>query len=323
MTGEQPGRGPADRIAAGGLSSSPAIEVLDPGLLLTVQDLGRPGWGHLGVPESGAADGRSLALANRLVGNPTGSAALEATLLGPRLRAVRDVTLAIAGADLDAVVQHSARAFPVSVAALLAAGEELAFREAGGPGRGCRVYVAVAGGVDVPQVLGSRSTSLVGAFGGFDGRPLRSGDVLRAFDLEAMPTTHDAKTVEPTPLNAPVRVLAGPAALEPGGADRLATLLATRWTVALESDRRGLRLEPADGDGAGGFAALSIEPADRPSHGVVPGAIQVSPSGQPLVLMPDGGVTGGYPVIAVVIRADLALLGQLAPGAEVRFTGPR
>ena len=295
------------------------LEVVEPGLLLTVQDLGRPGHEHLGVPRGGAADPRSLAIANRLVGNEPGAAALEATLLGPRLRALVEITLAIAGASLEPRIQPGDRPVDRSRPVRLLAGEELEFQEAGDPERGCRVYVALAGGIDVPLVLGSRSTSRVGAFGGFDGRPLRAGDVLRAIENSPSPSTEEDQVVVLTSPNEPIRVLAGPAAREPGGVDQLASLLETTWTVALDSDRRGLRLEASSGV----RDARMPSSGDRPSHGVVVGAIQLTPSGQPLVLMPDGGVTGGYPVIAIVASPDLSRLGQLTPGVEIRFAEAR
>jgi len=299
------------------------LEVIEPGLLLTVQDLGRPGFEHLGVPRAGAADSRSLEVANRRVGNAPGAAALEATLLGPRLRARRDVWIAIAGADLEPILRPGDRPVDRSRPTHLAPGDELGFLEAGDPDRGCRVYIAIEGGIDVPLVLGSRSTSLSGTFGGFEGRPLQAGDVLEALPVGSTPAGEVAaalaETTEPSPGGRAIRVFRGPAADEPGGEDRWSAFLAARWTVSLDSDRRGLRLEPP-GDmrtdlGAGG--------GDRPSHGVVVGSIQLTPSGQPLVLMPDGGVTGGYPVLAVVASADLPLLGQLAPGAEIRFAEAR
>ena len=298
------------------------LEVLEPGLLLTVQDLGRPGYEDLGVPQAGAADGAALAIANGLVGNSPNAAGLEGTLLGPRLRALRQVTLALAGADLDPIVEPGGRSIDPARPFQLAAGDELAFRATGDPDRGCRVYVAIAGGIDVPVILGSRSTSLVGSFGGFNGRPLRAGDIVAALAPEAdratLPPGDAATTAIPSP-DRPIRVFRGPAAAEPGGAGRWAAFLAAPWTVGLDSDRRGLRLEPGPGapplsEGAAG---------DRPSHGVVVGAIQLTPSGQPLVLMPDGGVTGGYPVLAIVASSDRSRLGQLTPGAEIRFTEAR
>lgn len=299
-----------------GFASAPALDVVEPGLLLTVQDLGRRGFEHLGVPRAGAADIDSLALANRLAGNEPGAAALEATLLGPTLRLLRDVTLGLAGADLAPVAHPGARPLQVGRAHALRAGEIVECTEAGDTDRGCRLYVAVEGGIDVPVVLGSRSTSLVGAFGGFRGGPLRSGNVLNAIEPgDARASDAPWSTPRGRWWQASVRILPGPAAHEPGGEDRLAALLETRWTVSVNSDRRGLRLEAGDVTAP---AALAM-PGDRPSFGVVPGAIQLTPSGQPIVLMPDGGVTGGYAVIAVVMSADQPRLGQLVPDAPLRF----
>jgi biotin-dependent carboxylase-like uncharacterized protein len=293
-----------------------ALEVLEPGLLLTVQDMGRHGFEHLGVPRAGAADSRSLARANAAVGNDLGAAILEATLLGPRLRAVRELDLAVTGADLGAIVEPGGRAVVLGEPIRLGRDDVLAFEATGDPERGCRAYIAVAGGIDVPLVLGSRSTSLVGAFGGIEGRPLRSGDVLAVSELDDRPAELPDLATEPQEFvvsDTPIRVLPGPAAGEPGGDARLAALLEIEWTVSISSDRRGLRLE-ADRD----LAALAVA-GDRPSHGVVPGTIQLTPSGQPIVLMPDAGTTGGYPVIAIVLSAELHRLGQLAPGATVHF----
>ncbi len=293
--------------------SSPTIQVIEPGLLLTVQDLGRRGYEDRGVPPAGAADAESLRRANRLVGNDDGSAALEATLLGPTLRALREVRISFEGADLAPVRQPSGRALERGRPHDLAAGELVECTEAGDPDRGCRAYIAVAGGIDVPVVLGSRSTSLVGAFGGLDGRGLRAGDVLAAFDVAVGPVGQAPPLPPEERPDSPIRILPGPAAAEPGGAARLEAFLATAWTVSISSDRRGLRLE------ADPLLDVAPDAGDRPSHGVVPGTIQLTPAGQPLVLMPDGGVTGGYPVIAVVASADVPRLGQLAPTAVVRF----
>jgi biotin-dependent carboxylase-like uncharacterized protein len=307
-----------------------AVEVLDPGLQTTVQDRGRPGFEHLGVPRSGAADPIALAVANLLVGNAAGSAALECALLGPRLRARRPLTLALAGADLGGVAQPGNRPMATLRTHRLAAGDSIEFTRTGGPEVGCRIYVAFEGGIDVEPVLGSRSTSLVGAFGGFDGRALQAGDVIdliggpdadevtAGFPPEPGPHDggrHDAgwpdRLLLPRPSD-PIRVLSGPAAADPDGVARLTEFLATAWFVGGEFDRRGLRLESD--------AALRRLPlAERPSQGMVPGAIQLAPSGQPLVLMPDAGTTGGYPVIAIVATADLGILGQLSAGSRARF----
>ena len=301
---------------------SAALEVLEAGLQTTVQDLGRPGFEHLGVPRSGAADPVALAVANSLVGNDAGAAALECTLLGPRLRARRPLTVALAGADLGSILQPGDRPMANLRPHRLAAGDTIEFSNAGSPELGCRTYVAFQGGIDVESVLGSRSTSLVGAFGGFDGRALQAGDMIDVLDadeataglalagdrfVEGWPDTIRL----PAPGD-PIRVLAGPAASGPDGVSRLTEFLATAWSVTGEFDRRGLRLDSE--------VAVRRPPLpERPSQGMVPGAVQLAPSGQPLVLMPDAGTTGGYPVIAIVVRADLGILGQLSAGSPMQF----
>jgi biotin-dependent carboxylase-like uncharacterized protein len=286
---------------------TPAFEVLEPGLLTTIQDGGRFGFGHLGVPRSGACDPWSLAVANLLVGNEPDHAALELTVAGPTLRALRSCVVGLAGTDLGATV-HGGRGLATGRSHALAAGEVVAF-----PGTanavGARAYVALPGGVDVPDVLGSRSTCLAARFGGLDGRPLRAGDRL-ASDRDpgdapdGLVWIHDH---DPEPIaEAPIRVLPGPDA---GLLDRLAAI---HWTVATASDRMGLRLE-------GPAVPMPGEPGDRRPHGVVPGTIQLPPDGLPIVLLADAQPTGGYPVPAVTISADLHRLGQLRPGMRLRL----
>jgi biotin-dependent carboxylase-like uncharacterized protein len=314
------------------VSAGPLLEVLDPGLLTTIQDAGRPGFEHLGVPHSGAADRLALAAANLLVGNPPGAAALECTLLGPRLRVLRSTTIAFAGVDLGAEVHAGRRRLEPLAAHPVAAGGVIECVRAGTAQTGCRAYLAVAGGIDVPEILGSRSTSLVGAFGGFDGRALRSDDVLSARvgptsdartaeRAQHMPRRWPADVILPSPAD-PIRVLPMSDGVDVESPREVEAFLATTWTVEPDSDRRGLRLRPSAGDieGIGGWAVGPGRPAaDRPSRAVVPGTIQLTPAGRPLILMPDAGTTGGYPVIAVVISADLPVLGQLAPRSTVRF----
>jgi len=308
-----------DEAPVASSGSEPAFEVIEPGLLTTVQDGGRPAYGASGVPPAGAADPVGLAVANLLAGNATGAAAIECTLLGPRLRVLRDVVVGLAGADLGAAV-GTVRLEPRS-SHRLHAGDLLSFESTAAEPSGCRAYLAVAGGVDVPVVLGSRSTSLVGAFGGFDGRSFRAGDVIRAASAVPAGNPPDRRLPAGISLPAPtrrIRLLPGPDAAGGAGAAAWISLASSAWRVEGDSDRRGLRLSPADGSAPplppGGFG-------ERQSHGVVPGAIQLTPSGQPVVLMPDSGTTGGYPVIAIVCSADRALLGQLAPWSEVRFRG--
>jgi biotin-dependent carboxylase-like uncharacterized protein len=300
--------------AIGRPAGRPALEVLDPGLLLTVQDGGRPGLASEGVTGGGAADRWSLRVANSLLGNEPETAALEATLLGPTVRALVPVTVAIAGAMAGRLTRSGERVPPGS-SVTLAAGDELALEATGD---GARAYVALPGGIDVPPVLGSRSTALGAGFGGLDGRALRSGDTVRA----GMDDTGPAPLVRPSArwpgdaapravgATAPLRVLGGPhaAALGPGV---LEGLVDRAWAVGPASDRVGIRL-----DGARLEAAALGELA---SHGVLAGTVQVPPDGRPIILLVDHQATGGYPVVAVVVTADLPRLGQLAPGAAVAF----
>lgn len=299
------------------MTTEAVFEVIDPGILTTVQDAGRPGLGSLGVPLGGACDPTGLAVANLLVGNRPDAAVLECTIAGPELLVLQDVVVGLAGADLGASARPSGRRLVSASAHLLSAGERLVLAGAASPTvGGCRAYLAVPGGFAVPAILGSASTSLVGGFGGLDGRALRAGDRLSA----AGPIVGDHRLAHHrwpadlfvTHLADPVAVLAGPAAaMDALGRAALGRLLEADWRVASASDRRGLRLE-------GPEIRLKASP-DGPSHGVPTGAIQVTPSGLPLVLMPDAGPTGGYPVLTVAATADRSTLGQVRPGGTLRF----
>jgi biotin-dependent carboxylase-like uncharacterized protein len=300
------------------------LEVLEPGLLTTIQDVGRFGREAEGVPRSGAADSMALAVANLLLGNPPDAAAIECTLLGPRLRALVDIEVALGGADLGGVLEPDGTELAPGRSYHLREGGIVAFRGFADEGTGgCRAYVAIPGGVDVPVVLGSRSTCQPAGFGGLDGRLLHAGDRIAASDRA--PATRPGAAARlsaehaaalPSPAQR-IRILPGPAS---GAGDPARAGITERaWSVDPASDRRGLRLQPADPSAIDGGRLEPLAAGELPSHGVLPGAIQVTPSGQPLVLMPDSGTTGGYPVVAVVIHADLPILGQLAPGAEVRF----
>lgn len=284
-----------------------SIEVLAPGLLTTVQDRGRAGWRHLGVGVAGALDAYAHALANLLVGNAPDAAALELTLAGPRLRFDRPVEIALCGADVDARCDGSTlpRARPLR----LREGSELAL---GACRAGARAYLAVAGGIAVAPVLGSRSTDLRGGFGGVEGRALRSGDVL---PLGGSPRC-DVDAIEIAPWwidDAPggdprgtVRVLPGADATAPADA-----LYAHAWKVSAASNRQGLRLE--------GAALEVAHRGERVSAPVAPGSVQLPPDGHPIVLLADAQTHGGYPRIGHVIRADRPRLAQLRPGDRLRF----
>ena len=288
------------------------LEIIEPGLLLTIQDGGRPGLAREGVTRGGAADRFSLEVANALVANAPDAAALEATLLGPTVRALRPVTLGLAGTMAARVLETGLPVEP-GATVTLHEGETLELQAA----TAARAYIALPGGIDVALVLGSRSTSLATGFGGLDGRALRAGDALSIGGDPVVPRAQWPGAASPAPVTRelPLRVLPGPNAAERG--PELHALVATTWTVSPTSDRMGIRLDgpPLDGPPLPEVA----------SHGVVAGTVQLPPDRRPIVLLADHQPTGGYPVIGVVISADLPRLGQLAPGATVAFatTAPR
>ena len=285
-----------------------AAEVVDAGLLTTVQDAGRRGWRRLGVSWAGAADAPALALANAAVGNAPGAAGLECTLQGPALRFLRAVRVAVAGADLGATLERADLGpweLPAGQAVLARAGNVLRFTGRRG---GCRAYVAVAGGVAVPPALGSRATDLPAGFGGLQGRALRAGDRVAAGAIA--PGEPGARGPLARDTSGEVRVVLGPQTAAFDEAARSAFLAAT-FTVRPDSDRVGCRLQ--------GPPVAHRGPREITSDGMLPGCIQVPPDGQPIVMGPDGPTTGGYPKIACVIGADLWRLAQLAPGETVRF----
>jgi biotin-dependent carboxylase-like uncharacterized protein len=283
-----------------------ALEVLAPGMLSLVQDLGRPGYGHVGVGRSGAADARSLRLANRLVANPEGAAGIEVLLGGLRLRAVGAVTVALAGADGAALVDGR----PVGRDAVLevADGSELTIPAAT---RGLRTYVAVRGGIAVPATLGSRSSDRLAGVGP---APLAAGDVLPVGPPPAEVPTVDLAPVPPWPDEIVIPVLPGPHA--DWFSEGLAALTSRAgYRATPSSDRVAVRLD-------GPVVARHPEARARelPPIGLVPGAVQIPPNGLPVVFGADHPVTGGYPVLAVVRSSALGALAQLRPGDPLRFT---
>jgi len=278
------------------------VEVIRAGSLTTVQDRGRAGLAHLGVPPSGAADQPALALGNRIVGNDPDAAGLEATLLGPALLFAQPALVAVTGAEAGATI--SRRPLERATLAEVPAGGLL---ELGACRHGVRAYVCVRGGFTAKATLGSRSHDLLTGLGP---PPLHDGDVLPvgpepARPPEPAPTPSDRPPGDPT-----LSVLAGPRDdwFPP---EALRALSEVRWRVGSASNRVGIRLE--------GPPLPRLDRGELLSEGVVTGAIQVPASGQPIVLGPDHPTTGGYPVIAVVLAADLPLAAQLAPGANVRF----
>ncbi|NJD10712.1 MAG: biotin-dependent carboxyltransferase family protein [Gemmatimonadetes bacterium] len=298
------------------------MHVLRPGLLTTVQDLGRTGHQYAGVPVGGAMDRYALRLANLLVGNAESDAALEVTLLGPTLELQGDVLLSIAGAHLSATLDE--RPLPNGRTVHAPAGARLAF---GRPVAGCRAYVAFAGGIAVPSVLGSRATYPRARLGGVDGRALAAGDLLPLGELgarshrlaAALPRGRVASWTpgphEPARTGAAieVRALRGAHfdALTPESRSALRGEAAQWFTITGEADRMGYRL-----DGPGLELAAPLELVSEP---VAFGTVQLPPGGQPIVLMADRQTTGGYPRVLEAISADLPLLAQAAPGARIRF----
>lgn len=290
-----------------------ALEVVRSGLLDSVQDGGRPDAATWGVPRGGAADPASLAIANALLGNDLDAAGIEITISGPTLRVLSPTTIALAGADFQAhVVEIGIRLTP-GTSLRLRPGWALVIE--GPPTSGARAYLAVPGGVLVPRVLGSRSTALGAGFGGLEGRALRAGDVIHAASGATPVPARWLSRLDVPSAPALVRITPGPHAI--GAADpRLVSLAATTWIVGGASDRMGLRLDGPPLPTAAGRAGRS---GDLVSHGVRPGAVQVTPAGGPIVLLADAQPTGGYPVPAVVAAADRPALGQLRPGDRVRF----
>lgn len=277
--------------------------VLDAGPLLTVQDGGRAGWAHLGVPRSGALDGPAARLADRLVGNAEGAAVLETTLRGCALRCSDSRVIAVTGALAEVRVDE--RAVDWAMPVYLSAG---AILRVGPAQRGVRSYIAVSGGIDVDPVLGSRSTDLLSGLG-----PPRvsTGDELPLGLPRGAPAAVDIALPPSGARQIVVHLRLGPrddwfsrAALQ--------ALTAEPYEVSQDSDRVGLRLR--------GAALQRDSDGELPSEGIVLGAVQVPMDGQPLIFLADHPTTGGYPVIAVVEDADLPLLAQAAPGATVRFS---
>ena len=298
------------------------IEVLRPGVLSTLQDLGRYGYQRYGVVVDGAMDEMSHRVANLLVGNDEAEATLELTLQGPELRFERDTLIAIAGADMAA--QAAGRSVPTHRPVWVGAATRLAF---GAARSGCRTYLSVAGGFAVAPVLGSRSTYLPGAMGGHEGRSLRKGDVLRIGDIDGdryaalrkqLATAHPGFSAArwfvaaPTDLDAlaPIRVAPGRHWKAFSAANRR-SFLGSAFRIGAQSNRMGYRL-----DGPNIVRARRLESI---SEAISFGTVQVPPDGQPIVLMADRQTTGGYPKIAEVIGADLPRLAQRRPGEVVRF----
>ncbi|MDJ0359210.1 biotin-dependent carboxyltransferase family protein [Rhodococcus sp. H29-C3] len=280
-----------------------AVEILRPGPLCTVQDRGRPGHASIGVGRSGAADLRSHDAANRLVGNTVDAATLEATMGGVQVRMRGSVVVAVTGASGQITVNGIAGAMYNTL--YLADGDELTVAT---PVSGLRSYIAARGGFDVAQFLGSRSTDTLSGLGP---PPLAEGDVLEVGDEQSeWPATELAPPPDRTG-HIEVSVNLGPR--QDWFTSEAHRILASEvWTATSESNRVGVKL-----DGPTPLQRARTE--ELLSEGMVPGALQVPPSGKPVLFLADHPVTGGYPVIAVVRDADLPTIGQLRPGDSIRF----
>lgn len=286
------------------------IHVLKGGWLTTVQDLGRYGHQHFGISVSGAMDSFSTIVANRLVGNPDQAAVLELTLKGPELEFERHAVVAITGADLSPTVNGSA--VPMWRSLVISHGSRMSF---GLPRSGARAYLAVAGGIEVPQMLGSRSTHYASATGGLGGRPLKQGDQLYcgkpAQSVERFIGTRLPDELIPHyERSVTLRLIPGPQQSF-FGEKALTTLIGSCYSISPQSDRMGYRLS--------GPRIISTGSAQFISDGTVMGALQIPSDGQPILLMADRQTTGGYPKIAAVMSADLPLAAQLAPGDRITF----
>ncbi len=330
------------------------LRVIKAGMLTTVQDLGRPGFASMGVPTGGAADTLSLRIANRLVGNPDNAAGLEMTLIGDVLEFRDDALIAFAGVDADIEVNSTTCLVPICTRVTVRRGDRLYI----GPFmRGVRIYLCIAGGINVPRVLDSASTLLSARFGGFQGRALSTGDEVTWNNPDApiiprvppttrsavgaktamsqtLPLTHlttsdtNASTQRPhiiceqiaTQLNASLLARNTLRALDSAHVNEFDpaandAFWNTPFKVSPRCDRVGVRLEPL------GWQIADAKSAGRmPSMGMMHGAIQVPPGGEPIILMAEHPTTGGYPVIACVATVDLPKLGQLRPGETIRFS---
>ena len=284
-----------------------SITVLDPGLLTTVQDMGRVGYQQFGIPVSGAIDPRSAAIANILAGNAQEEAVLECTLMGPRLAFDCGNTIAITGGDLTPVLDG--KSVPMYQAIYVQKGQILHFLA---PKTGCRAYIAFMGGLNIPEVMGSRSTYLRGKLGGLEGRKLQKGDVI-GFQKAGILQDMEVRVLTPEFVPQQVytlRVIPGPQDSDflPDG---IQTFFTQTYSVTHDFDRMGCRLD--------GPAIRHIKDGNIISDGIAFGAVQVPSEGKPIIMLADRQTVGGYTKIATVITADFRILAQLKAGDKVRF----
>lgn len=288
--------------------NKPIFEVLKPGLLTTIQDLGRYGYQRFGISTAGAMDPYSMKVANLLVGNDLNEGVLEVTMLGPKLKCLNDIVIAICGGNLSPVVNGTAA--PLWKSFLVRKGEILSFQA---PKNGARAYISISGGFNVPKVLGSKSTYLKAQMGGFNGRELQKGDVL--FGFGKVSRKNIGKSPHPCFIpryekHIKVRVILGPH--ENMFTDKgIKTFLTSTYKVTPQSDRMGYRLS--------GPSIEHVETADIISDTIPLGGIQVPQNGEPIILMADRQTTGGYTRIGTIISVDIPKVAQLLPGDTIQF----
>lgn len=284
-----------------------AVKIVIPGAMTTVQDGGRKGYQEFGIQASGVMDLKSYERANYLVGNSEGEAVLEATLFGGSMEFTEDTVIAVTGADMEP--KRGEEPLPLNHSVLMRKGDTL---NLGMAQTGCRTYIAFAGGIDVPVVMGSRSTNVKCVMGGFEGRVLKAGDVFEIGEAkssyEEIKDRHVPKETYTSRIN--VRVVEGPQQ-EYFTEQGKQTFYSGQYTISEQSDRMGYRLE--------GPAVESVNGTDIISDGIAFGAIQIPASGKPIVLLADRQTTGGYAKIAVVCSFDIPKLVQGKPGDTVTF----
>ncbi|MBM4322684.1 MAG: biotin-dependent carboxyltransferase [Deltaproteobacteria bacterium] len=292
------------------MNQTPAFEVIEPGILTTIQDNGRFGFGRFGVPPSGALDPYSYRVANLLVNNHGNEACLETTLMGLKLRALGEFIISIAGGDFAPALNGE----PLEMwrTHLLIEGDVIAFKKVGS---GCRAYLSIGGGFVVPEVMGSRSTYLSGKFGGLEGRPLRKGALLYRFDssspLNQIGLRFPEEWIPVFEKEATLRVIPGPQD-DHFTQEGFQTFCSSAYGVSPQCDRMGIRL-----NGPRIERRPDVEESII-SEGFLPGAIQVPGDGKPIIILTEL-VTGGYTKIAAIISTDLTKAAQLKPGDRVRF----
>ncbi|WP_102261506.1 5-oxoprolinase subunit C family protein [Mesobacillus jeotgali] len=287
--------------------TEPLLKVLKPGLQTTVQDLGRTGYQQYGISPSGALDSYSLQMANLLVGNPLYEAGLEVTMMGPSLGALKDVSMAICGGNLQPMVNKKKVSMWKSF--VFRKGDILSF---GKVESGARAYIGFAGGIDVPLVLGSKSTFINGTMGGFNGRALDAGDIVQGMPFVRKNRFLHKDFIPEYHAQIEIRVILGPH-LEKFHPDAIKRFLSNEYTISPQSNRMGYRLA--------GPELNHIDGADIISDAIPAGGIQVPSNGQPIILLAERQTTGGYARIATVISVDLPLLAQAMPGTKIRFAG--